>query len=78
MNSTELKETLNYILDDDFEAYKHDLDESLEDWPDRDKAQAIYRVLDILDIVDEILDDAGEADITNHEKYNRLWDAMVG
>ena len=78
MNSTELKETLNYILDDDFEAYKHDLDESLEDWPDRDKAQAIYRVLDILDIVDEVLDDVGEADITNHEKYNRLWDAMVG
>ena len=78
MNSTELKETLNYILDDDFEAYKHDLGESLEDWPDRDKAQAIYRVLDILDIVDEILDDVGEADITNHEKYNRLWDAMVG
>ena len=49
-----LKDTvkvLRAILNDDFEAHKHDWNESVEDWPDRLKAEVLVVVMAIVEIV---------------------------
>ena len=47
----EISETIQNILNDDFEAYKHDWSESVEDWPDRLKAEVLVVVMAIVEIV---------------------------